>query len=410
MSRFSAVALLLLALPAAAQPGWEPEGFRFSGYVDMLYSHFDFGPDQASGPEGSPQDSRAVMDLQRFVLGLDYELDPTMIFAAEIEFEHGGAGGALELEYEEFGEYETEIEKGGEVVLEQLHLTKTFGDGLGLRVGHVLVPVCSLNAAHLPTDHFGTIRPEAETAMIPATWHETGLEAFGAAGDVEYRVLLVNGLDSTGFSSKHWARDGHQTRFEQVRADELAVAARLSWRGVRGLNVSVSGYRGDTAANRPKNDMDGQSAVLTLLGADVRLGRGPLRARACYLHGFLDNAATVSAKNGRLSTNLGVARTPVASESRAWSVEAGYDVMPWLAPRARAALLPFVRLEGVDTMHAPAPGQFDNPRFDRTVTTFGLNWFPAPTVVIKSDCSIRSLGADKYRDETTLSLSVGLVL
>ena len=38
----------------------------------------------------------------------------------EIEFEYGGTGNAYELENTENGEYETEVEKGGEVALAQI--------------------------------------------------------------------------------------------------------------------------------------------------------------------------------------------------------------------------------------------------------------------------------------------------
>ncbi len=397
-------------LGAAAQDNdaWL-EGLYFTGYADILYSHYNFGPDQTSGANGAPEDSRAIMDLQRFVLGMGYDFDETLTFQVEVEFEHGGTGGAMELEYEEFGEYELEIEKGGEVVLEQIHLTKVFNQWVALRGGHIIVQVGGLNSAHLPLNHFGTIRPEAEATMIPTTWHETGLEVFGEAGDFGYQVLLVNGLDSTGFDSKFWVRGGHQLRFEQTRATDLALVGRLTWNGVRGLAVSVSAYRGDTTGNRPKPDMEGISAPLTLLGADLRYGRGPLRVRASYLHGHLENAAAISRKNRRLSTNLGVARTPVAEGARSFGAEAGYDILPHLGGPAHQALLPFVRYEQVDTMHDVANGFFADPRFDRRVTTLGFNWFPRSTVAIKGDYSVRSFGADRYRKEKTFGLSLGLI-
>ena len=41
-------------------------------------------------------------------------------FEAEVELEHGGTGTSLELDYEEFGEFEQEVSKGGEVALEEI--------------------------------------------------------------------------------------------------------------------------------------------------------------------------------------------------------------------------------------------------------------------------------------------------
>lgn len=139
------------------------------------------------------------MDVQRFVLEFTQDLAPDLGFEVEIEFEHGGTGAAMELEYEEFGEFETEVEKGGEVALEQLHLTKPVSPALNVRLGHFVVPVGAVNAHHLPHGYFGTVRPEGETSLVPVVWHETGAEVFGDVGDFRYRLQLVNGLDSTGF-------------------------------------------------------------------------------------------------------------------------------------------------------------------------------------------------------------------
>lgn len=58
---------------------------------------------------------------------------------------------AREVEwYEENGEYETEIEKGGEVALEQFHISYLMNKHLNFRFGHMIVPVGLTNAHHEP--------------------------------------------------------------------------------------------------------------------------------------------------------------------------------------------------------------------------------------------------------------------
>ncbi len=109
------------ALPVVAQEG----KFKIGGYGEILYSHFDYGPDQKSGPNGSPPDSRAIMDIPRLILEFGYHFTDDLSLETEIEYEHGGAGSAIELEYEEFGEFEFEAEKGGEIALEAFHITKS---------------------------------------------------------------------------------------------------------------------------------------------------------------------------------------------------------------------------------------------------------------------------------------------
>jgi hypothetical protein len=59
----------------------------------------------------------------------------------EVEFEHTGTGSAVEKEFSEAGEWESEIEQGGEVELEQFWLQKSFCPEFNVRAGHIVVPV-----------------------------------------------------------------------------------------------------------------------------------------------------------------------------------------------------------------------------------------------------------------------------
>ena len=71
---------------------------------------------------GNARLNHSEISIPRFVLSGDYKLSDKWILGAEIEFESGGVGMAYEIESgsgAENGEYENEIEKGGEVALEQ---------------------------------------------------------------------------------------------------------------------------------------------------------------------------------------------------------------------------------------------------------------------------------------------------
>src|SRR3989304_893088 len=100
--------------------------YRFGRYGEILYRHMDYGPDRYNYPDGSQPDNRAVIGIPRAVFSFGYKFRNDIEFVTELEIEHGGTGAALDLEYEEAGEYEQEIEKAGEVVLEQLYLKKKF--------------------------------------------------------------------------------------------------------------------------------------------------------------------------------------------------------------------------------------------------------------------------------------------
>ena len=77
-------------------------------------------------------------------------------------------------------------------------------DALTLRSGLVLPPVGIINETHEPPTFNGVDRPGFDNDVIPTTWREIGVGAVGRVPGVEglsYRVYLVNGLRSAGFSA-----------------------------------------------------------------------------------------------------------------------------------------------------------------------------------------------------------------
>jgi hypothetical protein len=90
---------------------------------DLQFTFYNHGENQ-NREGGAQRDARLTFDTTRLVLALEGGLPEYGLEAElEVEFEHGGTGSALELEYEEFGEFEQEVEKGGEVLVEELSLT-----------------------------------------------------------------------------------------------------------------------------------------------------------------------------------------------------------------------------------------------------------------------------------------------
>lgn len=399
---------LLLAFPALSRADEPPDSPRFSldGYGEIFYSHYNYGPDQKSSPKGAPADSRAVIDLGRLSLELETELASEIELEAEVEIEHGGTGGALEIEYEEFGEYEREIEKGGEVVLEELFLQRAFGEALRVRLGHFYVGVGLQGEYDRPMDFLGTHRPESEAAVIPATWDETGAELFGHFSRWRYRLQVVNGLDATGFDSQNWIVVGHQRRFEQVRATDMALVARLDFDLAAGRTLGFSAYRGDSAGNRPKPDMKGIGAHVSILDLHGSIHTRRFRAQGLALFGHLEHADLVSQYNRNLSNNLDVLRTPVASRTYALYAEAGYDLLPLLIQRPDERLYLFGRFDSYDTMAGVPAGFFDSPRFARRIYTLGLNYSLGDAVVLKGDYAMRRPGGN-LNGEDTASLALG---
>ncbi len=227
---------------------------EFSGYGDIVFGYADYGADPKASSRGSKKDKRLIFDTKRFVLEMEQKWKRGFSFEAELEIEHGGTGSALELEYEEAGEYESEVEKGGEIQFEKLFVQKDF-EALSLRIGRVPVAFGLLPVHHEPFDYLGTVRAESEEHLIPSGWSEIGAEIMVQRWDQKLQAQLINGLDSTGFSSQYFIAGGQQKMFETNKANNPAFVLRWTNTNIPGLETGFSYYYGDSSANRPQPDL-----------------------------------------------------------------------------------------------------------------------------------------------------------
>ena len=389
----------------------ESNPFSVSGYGIINYSHFDWELDPGR---------RAAIDVERFVIAPKYRINDTIQLESELEFEHGGTGSTMEFDkFEEFGEFETEIEKGGEIIVEKLAAVFSFQPSLNFRVGHIIVPVGLVAKRHRPQHYFTTTRPESEAHIIPTIWHETGVEIFGSLGSLQYQAQIVNGLDSTGFSSRHWIVRGHQLRFETANAEAPAFVGRLDYAFHENATVGISGYYGDTAANRPKPDVDFDAHV-GIVSLHGFYEVNAVKVRGLFLWGTLENADQLSKVNRTLSNNLNVKRTPIGSSALGWYIEAGYDILSLFRQSNNSAknsdlkdtpsdkaLDVFARYDFYDTMASVEGIIFDNPRWERRTWTFGINYHIHPKMVFKGHYALRRLATKDKNRENTFALGFG---
>jgi hypothetical protein len=377
----------------------EPGELELSGYGIVNYIGRDWDTDELA---------RDSFDTERFILELEYAFDERFLAKAELEFEHGGTGATIDLDtQEEFGEFDQEIEKGGEILVEELFVGYRYRDWLKARFGRFYVPIGRMNRFHEPQQYFTVARSAADAAVIPQLWHESGASVFGTLpvpgrGHLRYEAQVVSGLDSTGFSSRNWIAGGHQKRFEEVRAEDLAFAARLDYYPSESLQIGGSYYGGNTVGNRPKNDLD-YDAWVDILEVDGEWQPGDFTVRGQYLRGRLQNSHLVTDANRNLSNNLGVKRTPVGAQAQSWFVEAGYDFL-----RAdEESLILFGRYEAYDSMYRTEGLVFDNPRWDRRAWTAGVNYRPIEDVILKAEYNHRTLDIAEDNEENTWALGVG---
>ncbi|MGN1259835.1 MAG: hypothetical protein ACI4UC_01875 [Alloprevotella sp.] len=359
--------------------------------------------------------SHGRFDLPHVVLYVGYDFGRGWSMGSEIEFEHGGTESAYEIESEEGGEYESEVERGGEVALEQFWIQKSFCPQANLRLGHIIVPVGMTNQHHLPTEFFGVYRPEGESTIIPCTWHETGLSVWGKTklwnneSSLRYELVFVSGLDSERFGAQGWISGGSASPYEFKIANTYAGALRLDFTPLRGLRVGLSGYLGNSFRNTLRETDNEKNAGVkgrvTLAAFDCSLNRAGWVLRGGALYGHLTDAAHISNFNRTMPSASPSPRQFVASDAYSMGVEAGYDFFSLSRKlRDRQRLYLFGRYDAYDSMWKMEKGT----PYDwcgRQRVAIGFNYYPLKEIVIKGEYA-RGLLKSKYNDEPSISIGV----
>ncbi|MBD5224680.1 MAG: hypothetical protein HDS68_01765 [Bacteroidales bacterium] len=383
------------------------------GYGEAVYSYNFFSDDykRYSSPEKYRDASHGRFDLPHVVIYLGYNFGKGWSMTSEIEFEHGGVEAAVEIEPEESGEYEKEIERGGEVALEQFYIQKEFFPQLKVRAGMQVVPVGATNARHEPLNFFGVYRPEGENTIMPCTWHEVALSVVGTAGPWSYTAMLMPGLDSERFGNQGWIHDGSASPFEFKIANNLAGAARVDYRIPRaGLRLSVSGYAGRSFRNTlypiDNSKNSGITGTVAIGSFDFDWNPRNAKVRGYFDYGHLSDSHHISDFNIHMSKNTTSKRQEIASDAIAAGVEAGYDIFSFI-PRMSAEnqrFYIFGRYDYYDSMyrmeHGTPLGWCGRQRI-----AAGVNWYPLPQIVVKGEYSIGLL-EKRYNNEPAISIGV----
>ncbi|SFZ89576.1 hypothetical protein SAMN05428642_101414 [Flaviramulus basaltis] len=368
--------------------------FSLKGYGVINYYNNNYDTDPAL---------KDKFDAERLNLYLEYKFTDKISLKTEIEYEHGGTASAVGLDtQEEFGEFEQEVETGGGVKLEQVHINFQIKPYFNIRAGKMKMYFGLHQNLDSPIQYFTTTRQEMENAILPLGWYETGVEFYGTfAKRFNYKAYIVSGLDASGFSSKGWIKDGYQERFEMANAESFAFAARLDYKfGThKDTYFGLAAYINDAAANRQKDDMS-ESAYVTMVEGHLTYNENNLRFNVIGLYGNLENSNIVSVRNANLSNNLGVKRTPVGKNALGFSAELGYNILPLIKADTKQMLYPFMRYDYYDTMQDVEGDIIDNPRWERSTITGGFNWFVHPQIVVKAQYSDRRLGSENYNQST----------
>lgn len=406
--------LAVLSLSAQALPKSEPRltvgGYGEAAFSANFYSDNVYRYSSAASHAG---ERHARVDVPHAVIYLGYDFGHGWTMQTEIEFEHTGSGAAVEKEFEEAGEWETEIEKGGEVELERFWIQKSFSSALNLRMGHIVVPVGALNNAHEPLNYFTVYRSEGEYNILPSTWHDTGVSLWGRAGAWRYEAQVIAGLDAYMFNTENFVKYGAGSPYEFKVANQLGFAARVDNYSVKNLRLSLSGFYGRAMDNSYPYEAIAETSRYygikgrTAIGAfDFEYKGRRFVARGNADYGYVGDAGTISyMKRNRSANNSPYKKSDVGRGAMAFGGEAGYDILPWFAARRNdARLFIFGRYEYYNS-YIPDEGSVRADWTQKHRIAVGLNYYPVPEIAIKAEFSERFLPA-AYNPEPSVSLGV----
>jgi len=304
----------------------------------------------------------AQADLRRFVLGFQHRFDAKTKVVTEIEVEHAVSS----------------ADDRGEVEIEQAFIERQIGRNWAARAGLFLMPVGLLNENHEPTAYYGVERNFVETAIIPTTWREGGLQIVGS---FDNGLTLQTGV-STSFDLTKWdaaSGEGAESPLGSVhqelalaKAHDLAVFGALNWRGIPGLLIGGSLFTGGATHGQAV-----ASARVTIWDAHARWTPGRWDLAALYSRGGISNTAEL---------NAGLVGNPtlIPKSFDGWYAQAAYKL--W--SHEDIALSPFVRYERFNTARSFAdlgPGLTPPAAPTERVVTVGANLQVTPGVVVKAD-------------------------
>jgi hypothetical protein len=382
------------------------------GYGEAVYTrnfYSDYWRRYSNAENYKDAKSHGRFDLPHVVFFVGYDFGKGWMLGSEIEFEHGGTESAIEMEAEEMGEYENEIERGGEVALEQFWIQKSFSRALNLRMGHIVVPVGLTNQYHLPTEFFTVYRPEGENTILPCTWHETGISVWGRTKNWRYEAQFLSGLDADRFGSEGFISDGSGSPYEFKIANVYAGAFRVDNYSVKGFRIGLSGYYGYSFRNSLTNNSkyDAYNGEVMIGSVDFHYNRYNLIVRGNFDWGHLNDSEEITRFNKTLQAGSPSSKTPIASDAVATGVEAGYDIFAHIKKlkKDKQKFYLFGRYEYYDSMAKVESGIIDYGWCGKQRIAVGVNYFPVKEIVIKGEYS-RRIYKSQYNDEPSVSLGV----
>lgn len=352
------------------------------GYMDIQYR-----AQQKGSIENGYGGTTNNFDQQRFVPFIYADITEHVKFASEIEIEHG---------ITETGDTEFSLEFA--------HIDYLVNEPFNLRAGILLLPVGKFNLLHDSPLNDLTDRPLVSQFIIPSTMSETGAGFYGTfypgrTSKLDYELYVTTGPCSYQPDGTPRINEENGTRNSRQRkcgSDDgfdvnngKAVAGRVAFSPMLGIEVAGSGYYGNGSPN-------GNYNPLSILAVDWTLQRGPfeLIGEAAWSYARGNSRAiqtnTIGFAPGSLLTGMGGNSGPGIPPQRmsGFYIQGNYHFMPdflakWSPKRfgEGSTFTAVFRYDRVNTNldNSNGTGGFGNLE----QLSFGLNYRPIEDAVFK---------------------------
>lgn len=368
------------------------------GYGTFLYNRFQ----TFKGPNFVDPIYREQIDISELAIEAEYIIDEKAEIEFEVEIEHGGVGNSMEFEpLEEFGEFETEVEKGGEITLSEIFYEREFYDYFKFRIGKFPLHIALGTILSNPKEHWSIKGSELEPRMLPASWNETGVQFEVSRYDVTFKMAVVNGLNSEFFRTYNWIGGGYQRHFESSNTANRAVFTQLEYGSLKfGRGVGISYYIGDTTGNRYKIGKINVPASVEIRSLMANWTQDRVQFTGQYITGSLENSDLVVTANNSLG---GLAKPksygPLGHEARTSMVQIGYQLSDPLSI--------YIKEELVNTFEEVQGSITKNPRYDVKYRSSGFFWKIDKSAFLKMEYGVENTDLSELPETSKFKLNFG---
>lgn len=340
------------------------------GYGELHYNSLD---DDATAFDGDADDLNRA-DFHRFVLFASHSFNEWIRFASELEVEHSVAADG----------------DPGEVALELAWLEMDVHPRHHVRAGIDILPVGLLNLTHEPNTFYGVERNPVETEIIPSTWSEATIGAWGELGaGFAYNLYLHSGLVvPTSGDNAFRPREG---RLETAEADDqdAAILGRVIYTGIPGLEFAATfDYQRDYTGTADNAEAD---AWLFETHVDWKHASG-FGLRALYARWEFSHDRTAGVDPDIFDADV----------LDGWYVEPAYRFTLGFVP---GDLGVFGRYQQWDQRNELGGANY---RFESMeMFNLGFNYWPHPQVAFKFDAQWQNSDAPVAREIDGINLGLG---